>query len=43
MYSVTTVYSWGDTRQYHHACAVQQWCHYLTVCVKASREHFEYL
>jgi len=25
----------------NHACAVQQRCHHLTECVKASGEHFE--
>jgi len=23
---------------HHHACAVQQWCHSLTACVKANGE-----
>jgi len=26
----TTVYWWSDARPYHHACAVQQWCHHWT-------------
>jgi len=29
-------------RPYHHVCAVQQWRHHLTACVKASDEHLEH-
>jgi len=36
-----TVYWVGDARPCHHACAVQQWRHRPTACVKASGEHLD--
>ena len=33
----------GDARPFHHACAVQQWRHHLTSCVKVSGEHSVHL
>jgi len=32
--------SWmGDTTPCHHTCALQQWRHHLTACVKSNGKH----
>jgi len=36
-----TVFWVGDPRPCHRECAVHQWSPRLTVCVKATGEHFE--